>query len=563
MNGNGQGGRDMRRSQGKVYSYVRVSGLAQTDESKDGLRRQQTRAEAWAQQYGVELDSELDLRDEGVSAFTGKNLNGGRLGQFLELVCQRVVETPCTLLIEQIDRFSRMDTLDAIVLFRDMIYAGVEVVCTKDGRRYNTDAIRKDPYTALLPLMVELIGANMYSDNLSKRVGSAWAAKRAKLANGEHHIYTTVCPGWLQAAPEGDATSVASDGRGFEVIPDRAAVLRRIYELRARGHGPGAIAKILNQEHVSTWPRILADGTVQLWKQGPRKGKPKMALFWERGAITRLLNHPAARGAYVAQGYGSSEGRQTKAERVVIENYYPVVIDSDLWERCQEAKFSAPQGSSQTRVPISIFAYGLAKCGHVDEHGRTCGATITTVEMGTSGNRRPSLMCSVARAWGSCPRRSIPLADAHRAFLLEAGMVLREPPGRDGDVSLQVTLQSAIAGLEAVEASYKHALLNPTLVGSRALADMAAAVESARTETEAIRQQMHRADSRLVRSRVDTALQELRREPWNVPALGAALRALWSEMVLNWDREEWTVHWRHSDSVTHVLPATLKSMGFE
>ena len=43
-------------------------------------------AQAWADREGVPLDTELNLTDQGVSAYTGANKDVGNLGAFLRAV---------------------------------------------------------------------------------------------------------------------------------------------------------------------------------------------------------------------------------------------------------------------------------------------------------------------------------------------------------------------------------------------------------------------------------------------------------------------------------------------
>jgi hypothetical protein len=70
--------------QPKAYSYKRFSTPAQ--EHGDSLRRQTAMAQAWADRKGVPLDTELNLTDRGVSAYTGANKDVGNLGAFLRAV---------------------------------------------------------------------------------------------------------------------------------------------------------------------------------------------------------------------------------------------------------------------------------------------------------------------------------------------------------------------------------------------------------------------------------------------------------------------------------------------
>ena len=67
-----------------AYSYIRFSSKEQA--KGDSLRRQTEKVEAYCQRRGLTLDSTLNLRDLGVSAFHGKNALVGNLKLFLDEV---------------------------------------------------------------------------------------------------------------------------------------------------------------------------------------------------------------------------------------------------------------------------------------------------------------------------------------------------------------------------------------------------------------------------------------------------------------------------------------------
>src|SRR4051812_24107091 len=98
----------------RVYSYLRFS----TPEQKlgDSERRQMELAKAYAKAEGLKFDEQL--RDEGLSGWSGKNLSKGKLGRFIERVQNGDVPTGSILFVEEVDRLSRekiVNALDTIV----------------------------------------------------------------------------------------------------------------------------------------------------------------------------------------------------------------------------------------------------------------------------------------------------------------------------------------------------------------------------------------------------------------------------------------------------------------
>ena len=65
----------------KVFSYLRFSSPAQA--SGTSVARQTEYATRWAAEHDLTLDSNLSLRDEGLSAYHQKHVKTGALGLFL------------------------------------------------------------------------------------------------------------------------------------------------------------------------------------------------------------------------------------------------------------------------------------------------------------------------------------------------------------------------------------------------------------------------------------------------------------------------------------------------
>src|SRR5262249_9170345 len=96
----------------KCYSYIRFSG--QRQEAGDSYRRQMALAEEAALQEGVPLDQTLSLADKGISAFRGANWQRGYLGQFLDLVDAGVIAKGSILIIERVNRLSRLPWMEQV-----------------------------------------------------------------------------------------------------------------------------------------------------------------------------------------------------------------------------------------------------------------------------------------------------------------------------------------------------------------------------------------------------------------------------------------------------------------
>ncbi len=283
-----------RRRFGRVFSYLRFSTPEQL--KGDSQRRQLERTYTWAAKHGLSVDESLDLRDLGVSAYKGKNFApGSALGVFLEAIETGRVRDGDVLVLENLDRLSRAEVFDvALPLVQRIVRAGVTIVTLDPEREYNRETVRE--IGPLLEMMLAMFLANEESRKKSERIGHAWAEKRRKAAAGNAKL-TARCPAWLR---------LSDDRKSFELVPDRAKVVRRVFRLVADGYGFGAVAKTLN-----------ADG-VKPFGNGTRKSE-----HWGASSVKKLLDTRAALGEY--QPHRMQGGKRVPAGEPV-RGYFPAVV---------------------------------------------------------------------------------------------------------------------------------------------------------------------------------------------------------------------------------------------
>src|SRR5262245_52497536 len=213
----------------KAYSYLRFS---TPDQMKgDSLRRQTELARRYAVQHGLLLDEDLTFQDLGVSAFRGKNAEAGKLAYFLEAVRSGLVQRGAYLLVESLDRISRQAARRALRVLEEIVDEGITVVTLNDSKAYTAAGITADPWSLMMALMT-CIRANEESATKARRLKEAWKQKR-RTAGAKP--LTARAPAWLRLDRR---TSTPS----WQVLEDRAAIVRRIFDMTARGHGQHTIA---------------------------------------------------------------------------------------------------------------------------------------------------------------------------------------------------------------------------------------------------------------------------------------------------------------------------------
>jgi DNA invertase Pin-like site-specific DNA recombinase len=279
-----------------AFSYVRFSSEKQAAGSS--LERQTEAAQRWADDNGYVLDRSLNLQDLGVSAFKGDNTSVGKLAAFKDTVEAGAIPPGSTLIVENLDRLSRQTHRKAARVLEDILEAGVDVVTLQDGKRYTLKDLDEDP---LLSIMIILTFSRAHEESLtkSKRVTDGWQRNLTKVKEGKR-LRSKAVPSWLKLVGDLD------DGH-FEVIPEKAAMMRELLTRFADGETVWSIAKGFRDRGITT----------------PR-GKT-----FASGNIYRLVSTKAP--------YGILEiGKGTKNDRTVIdqiEGYFPRIVDEDTQRR--------------------------------------------------------------------------------------------------------------------------------------------------------------------------------------------------------------------------------------
>ena len=149
---------------------------------------------------------------------------------------------------------------------------------------------------------------------------------------------TRRAPAWLK---------VEGSPERFAVIPERAAIIGRIFSDTAAGLGKHHIARNLNLEGVSPFGRA----------QG-----------WHGSYVQKILNSPAVLGEF-------QPGRKPRGERRIavgdaVRDYYPRIIDADLHAAATRAIAGRQRRVAGRGRRLANLFSGLATCG-------SCGSRMT------------------------------------------------------------------------------------------------------------------------------------------------------------------------------------------
>ncbi|PNU04588.1 hypothetical protein A8V01_19460 [Novosphingobium guangzhouense] len=233
------------------------------------------------------------------------------------------------MVIENLDRLSRQEVKFARRWIEDITDKGIVVaVCTPEIE-IDSDSLSGSNLVSMIQYLLEAqrsTGESARKSEMSKKT----VANGLKLAR-KGIVYSPKAPEWLRGIK----------GDKFEVIEERAAIVRQIYEWSASGLGYTAIAS-----------RLTA--TVEPWTKPSKRGH-----HWKLGYIRDILTLPLVEGEYHPK-----TGNDKTPTGEVILNYYPRIVDADLVQRARAAiRRRDGTGGAGRREARNLFA-GTVKCGH-------------------------------------------------------------------------------------------------------------------------------------------------------------------------------------------------------
>ena len=483
------------------FSYRRFSTSEQ--QHGDSLRRQLAKAEAYCLKHKLTLDIELSFEDLGKSAYRGDNVHTGRLGAFLKAIEDELVIPGDRLLVENLDRLSRQAVRKVVEVINRIVDAGVILVTLDDQKEYSAENLDRDQMNIMM-LVLSAVRANDESMRKAERLRASWSARRAKALEKP---LTSRAPGWLKL----------NKGLGkFDILRDRAHIVKRIFEAAAAGKGLKPIAEMLNREGTPTF----------------NGGK-----FWYKFYIAKILDSPAVVGTFQphATDYKrNGNGRDTRVLRPLepVPGYFPPIIEEELFNKVKamrENKIPAMRGNGE----LSMLA-GLVSCS-------VCGGAMNRVAKGSRGHNR--YVCAKAKAGGDCKYRSV------RQETLEKAITKRLPLTPKFATDVQAwRIEKLAADIKKRETAIanlvEQAAMGPSL-------DITLKLDALQTgkhieENEIARLLFH--SSPLAKKTISKAMGELcklvGKWPMDSTRCNALMRQMFTKVVVDVEDEFVRLHWR-------------------
>jgi DNA invertase Pin-like site-specific DNA recombinase len=286
----------------KAISYLRYS--TQEQALGDSERRQLNAARDYCARNGLELD-ENGLADRGRSGYKGDNLKkGADLANFLADVESGKIPGGIALIVENLDRLSRQGIDKTIELLKRLTSNGIDVHVISLNRVLKAGFNNNLTDYVIIGVQADLAiqeSAKKADRVLSVRKGEREQAAVDKLA------FTARCPSWIKAEA----------GHKPVIIADRAATVRRIFQMAAEGIGAKRIVRAL-----------IAEDRQPFASEKGGQGK-----HWTPEFVLRILHNRATIGHF--QPHRLLNGERTP-EGDEIRDFYPAVVDQSLFDSAQQ-----------------------------------------------------------------------------------------------------------------------------------------------------------------------------------------------------------------------------------
>lgn len=328
-----------------AIDYGRFSGASQ--EEGDSASRQQSLADQWSQRTGIPIDQRLF--DENVSGYKNQKRRLAEddiydLAKFLRMIESTAVQPGDYLLLENFDRLSRDKEVRATHLLTSILDKGIKVVQLAP---YEIELDENSDMFAVFRAIMELSRGHGESKRKSQICGASFASNRAAAILGSES-YQGALPSWI----ERDGKGKGARHRTIRLIPERAAIVRRIFLLAAQGWGYTRIARKLTSEGIPPFgarqPRIDAKTGEQAVT---RKGRLRWKMIgehlgagrWTREFIVAMLRSRAAMGELMTR----------TGEIIPI----PAAVSEEEWLAAQAGKAERQKhrGRNRTAGPENLW----------------------------------------------------------------------------------------------------------------------------------------------------------------------------------------------------------------
>lgn len=248
------------------------------------------------------------------NGFSGMNYNRPGFQRMMEDL--RSGKIDCVI-VKDISRFGRHFLLTSEYVERTLPKMGVRLICIND--HYDSADENADTTSLLLP--IKMMMNDNYARDISKKIRGGI---NAKMSSGEYLPSASSIPYGYLRNPEENT---------YDIDPEAAQVVVRIFQMRAAGEKLNAIARSLNEDGV------LSPGRLR-YVRGVNKAEKNKTALWERGTIRKILNDRVYLGERIhgkvkRDKLGAEKLRRPESAWTVVEDAHQALVSEDLFEAAQ------------------------------------------------------------------------------------------------------------------------------------------------------------------------------------------------------------------------------------
>lgn len=285
----------------------------------------------------------------------------------------------------------------------------------------------------LMFALMQFSRAHEESAEKGRKVAEARAEGRRR-ARESLTPFTKMGPHWLELIVDPDN----STKRLWREIPERVAVVRRIFFMKEQGLGHSSIAAQLNSEGVPA---------------------PRSKSGWTEATVGDLIKSRTVLGEY-QPGRTNEPGKRRVNEGEPIKGFYPRIIDDEQFNRVESIVAARRNLNARPRKKsFPNLLVGLVRC---QSCGGTAGYLRSTFPKNPSWNARGVIRCNRVYT-GLCDNRSRIPYDIIEGGLLD--FVSRLPLGGKASSEPNDLLMAKKAELEAIKLKVE-ALLDQVEAGT-------------------------------------------------------------------------------------------------
>jgi site-specific DNA recombinase len=360
--------------------YARKSTDQNVADEAKSVTRQIEHARAYAASKGWVIADHYVYVDDGISGAEFAKRPG-----FVRLMTALTPRPPFQVLVMSEESRLGREAIETAYALKQLISAGVRVFFYLEDRERTLDS----PIEKVM-LSIQTMADEMEREKSRQRMVDTMTRK-AKAG----HVTGGKCFGYENVEVYGDGLD-AHGRRQRSHVEQRinegeAAVIRRIFELAASGHGQSAIAKILNAENA------LAPSS--------QRGRPRS---WVQSSVHEALFRPRYRGELVwnttkkRDQWGQRRGaKRQESDWIRIPAPHLRIVSDELWAAAH-ARIDATRkvfvsgGPRHTRKSRYLLP-GLARCAwcngglHVRTKTRAHGRQVRTYACSSHYNRGASV----------------------------------------------------------------------------------------------------------------------------------------------------------------------------